>query len=428
MERGCCWSPSLFSSAWCYYAKAKSEITDVHVVQGAHLDVGFLKTAPEIINLWFHSHFPRAYTIGSQLQKLGNQSTARLMFTAQSFLISLFFDCPKAYEALGVLCPNETEIAMVKTAIANDWLTWHAFPFNGEMETMDASLIEFGLAMTHQLDDAFGKPRKYVLSQRDVPGMTVNVIPILLKHGIKAISVGVNGGSTPPDVPQSFLWRNKRTNQSMRTFYVQGGYGGLGSVVPWDAFAWTGVPGSGQVMVIDWRGDNAGPPETVQDVLSDWEKLQLEFPSANIFASSFDRYVEAVANIPDTNLPLIDKEIGDTWIHGIMSDPVKVSKMQIANELRARCLKRGQCSLNDSRVWQFSRFLLKNGEHTWGLDNKVTLPEVKDCNWTNVDLDTIKDSKGGKAIIESWMRQRQMGIDIAIDALGNHSLKYSSCD
>jgi hypothetical protein len=45
-------------------------------------------------------------------------------------------------------------------------------------------------------------------------------------------------------------------------------------------------------------------------------------PSANIFASSFDRYVDAVSNIPDSNLPLIGKEIGDTWIHGIASDPV----------------------------------------------------------------------------------------------------------
>jgi hypothetical protein len=167
------------------------------------------------------------------------------------------------------------------------------------METMDASLIEFGLAMTHQLDDQFGKARKTVLSQRDVPGMTVNVIPILLygllfssffgllfflflcilttsKHGIRALSVGVNGGSTPPDVAQSFVWLNRQTNQSIRAFYVQGGYGGLGSLDPWDAFAWTGVPGSGHVMVVDWRGDNAGPPKAAQDVLADWGKLQAE--------------------------------------------------------------------------------------------------------------------------------------------------------
>jgi hypothetical protein len=48
------------------------------------------------------------------------------------------------------------------------------------MEIMDPSLIEFGIEMTHELDIQFNKPLKSVLSQRDVPGMTVNTIPILL--------------------------------------------------------------------------------------------------------------------------------------------------------------------------------------------------------------------------------------------------------
>jgi hypothetical protein len=63
---------------------------------------------------------------------------------------------------------------------------------------------------------------------------------------------------------------------------------------------------------------------------------------------------------------------------------------------------------------------------------------VVDCNWTNADLEIIKGkfcapsfmrfnrlaSSGGKAIVESWNRQRSMGLDVAIDALGNHPLKY----
>lgn len=48
-------------------------------------------------------------------------------------------------------------------------------------------------------------------AQRDVPGFTRNAIPILTAEGIKAVTIGVNGGSAPPGVPKNtpFIWRDK---------------------------------------------------------------------------------------------------------------------------------------------------------------------------------------------------------------------------
>jgi len=421
LERGCCWSPSIWTDKWCYYASPATAITDVHVVQGAHLDIGFLETGPDIVNLWFHTHFPRAWQLGKQFEAMGNTTTAGIKFTSQSYLISLFFDCPSDY--FGVICPNATLIAMVEECIAKDWITWHAFPFNGELETMDPDLIEFGLQMTHDLDKRFNKQPKTVLSQRDVPGMTVNVLPILKRNGIKGISVGVNGGSTPPDVTNSFIWKNPVTSDTVRAFYVQGGYSGRPGILPWDRFTWTGVPGSSHVMVVDWRGDNAGPPLNVEEIFADWKLLEAEFPNAHIHPSSFDDYLWATMPIPDDHLPLIDKEIGDTWIHGIASDPLKLGKMRLVQKLRSECIDQGLCHLSDSRFYEFSRYLLKNGEHTWGLDNKIALPDYIKTHWTNNDLlQTIIPSAGGQSIIESWHRQRNMGLDYAIAALGDHPL------
>ena len=40
----------------------------------------------------------------------------------------------------------------------------------------------------------------------DVPGMTQAVIPTLLEHGVKGVSVGVNTASAPPAVPPGFVW------------------------------------------------------------------------------------------------------------------------------------------------------------------------------------------------------------------------------
>lgn len=115
LERGCCWAPSVTTTQWCYFPHPKADIKTVHVVQGCHLDVGFAgkefcvsvpnfsDTAPNIINRWFHEFFPLAYHVGKELEAMGNQTEARLKFTAQSWLVSLYLDCPKNY----VVCQKQ---------------------------------------------------------------------------------------------------------------------------------------------------------------------------------------------------------------------------------------------------------------------------------------------------------------------------------
>jgi hypothetical protein len=55
--------------------------------------------------------------------------------------------------------------------------------------------------LCHKLDDEFEKPHAAVMSQRDVPGMTRAVIPLLTALGVKAVSVGANTYSASADVP-----------------------------------------------------------------------------------------------------------------------------------------------------------------------------------------------------------------------------------
>jgi hypothetical protein len=118
-------------------------------------------------------------------------------------------------------CPNETALQAFTDAIQRGDISWHAFPFNAgnfisstnsnyaESETMDPSLFLYGVSMAHQLvskypriypnfkDQQFGKPPKTVMSQRDVPGLTRSVIPLLNQAGVQAITVGVNGNFFP---------------------------------------------------------------------------------------------------------------------------------------------------------------------------------------------------------------------------------------
>lgn len=51
-----------------------------------------------------------------------------------------------------------------------------------------------------------------------------SVIPLLKQSGVAAITVGVNGGSAPPALPDAFVW--KHGEDSILGMYHPGGYGG----------------------------------------------------------------------------------------------------------------------------------------------------------------------------------------------------------
>lgn len=153
---------------------------------------------------------------------------------------------------------------------------------------------------------------------------------------MKAITVGVNGGSAPPAVPKAFLWspsqRNPEHNENILTLYHPGtrsclliGYskainvmfklhciGGYGGYSFDDAVI---IPDLNHALVSAFRGDNAGPPESVEEILQNYKDVQAEFPNAKVVASTFDRFVNEFLPY-QKNLPTVSSEIGDTWIHG----------------------------------------------------------------------------------------------------------------
>jgi hypothetical protein len=276
-------------------------------------------------------------------------------------------------------------------------------------------------------------PRKKVMSQRDVPGLTKAAIPIMLQNGVAALSIGTNGGSAPVNVPkvclilfyfyfpesfpQAFIWRFNETS-SVRAFWLGGGYSGFPTAPHIVALTEVGDA----ALVVMWRGDNAGPPIDAAEVIRDWETLNLQFPGAQIVASTFDGFVEAIANVSDDFFPVIDREIADTWIYGIASDPIKVRDMRILQSMRSACVEAGECELSDERFFNFSVIALKNGEHTWGRDQKVALGSYVSSNWTNAEFATLVNTDNFTTYSGSWILQRHMGITDAVSALGDHPL------
>ena len=74
-------------------------------------------------------------------------------------------------------------------ALRDGSIALHAFPFNSELDMYDASLIEAGVELSASLQTRYGQPRPTVLSQRDVPGMTQAIVPVLSKLGVLRIAI-----------------------------------------------------------------------------------------------------------------------------------------------------------------------------------------------------------------------------------------------
>ena len=103
---------------------------------------------------------------------------------------------------------------------------WHAFPFNAEPELFTPALFDAALNLTFAEDRHFGHPPRRTLSQRDVPGLTRAAIPLLVRRGVTAVSVGENSQVAPSAVPPIFVWQDNTTGAEVIAMFHALGYGG----------------------------------------------------------------------------------------------------------------------------------------------------------------------------------------------------------
>ncbi|ETO34088.1 hypothetical protein RFI_03011 [Reticulomyxa filosa] len=335
------------------------------------------------------------------------------VYTTHPYLLSLYFSCPPNMQ---LDCPNAGNVSAMEKAISESGsIRWHAFPFNSELELFDESMLAFGIQVSHDLSTRFGVPQSNVISQRDVPGTTRNIIPHLLQNNVKAMTIGCNGGSAPPDVPKIFRWQMPNDNNSEIIMMLHpGGYGGVGysSCIVLNNFT--------DALCFAIRGDNQGPGD-IEFVLEIYAEVKLEFPNANVFASTYTAFINRLLQQPSVvaSLPLLTEEIGDTWIHGAQGDCYKQAAFRNIQRLRNECLVNGGCDLSDTALYNFSRLLLKSGEHTWGIicgDIKHFLASGDLSgpyyNWSNPQVHALLAQNN-----TNMYEQRNWSIDIPVQAL-----------
>src|ERR1700678_1816977 len=306
-------------------AKA-ADVKRVLVMFKCHLDVGFTDTQAGVMRKYFDVYYPEAMKRANAMREAGAD---RYTWTTGSWLLYEYLEQAK----------GDARKRMEQAIAAGD-IAWHALPVSWQTEVLDRTIIAGAIGFSKSLDQRFGRTTAGA-KMTDVPGHTQGLIGPLAENGVKFLHIGVNSGSTPPDVPALFVWKDS-AGATLIVMYQHKGYGGVVS-----------IPGSDLAIAIEMADDNAGP-HSMAEIRAIYADLRKQFPGATITASSLSQIAEAVYPYRD-RFPIVTDEIGDTWIHGVPSDPVKVARYRELARLRQEWIADGQMTIGDATDLAFLR-------------------------------------------------------------------------
>lgn len=354
----------------------------IHLIFKTHLDLGFTGYASAVRRQYHDHYIPMALDTGEHFLK-ENPTHPAFRWTTGSWLI---------WDHLNT--QSSDKVKRLEQGIRDGIIAWHAMPFTTHTELMSRPLFAEALSLSTELDQRFGKTTR-AAKMTDVPGHTLGAVEVMAEHGIEFLHLGVNAACPVPDVPPLFRWR--APNGVEVVVLYQSSYGEkylAGGMQDAIAFAHT--------------MDNIGP-QNVGQVVETWEQMKEQNPGFDLEASTLDTYWDSLRCIRDT-LPVVTREIGDTWIHGTGSAPHRLSRFFACQ----RAYDRFAADLTPDRR-AFGRKLLEVAEHTWGVDIKTYLRD--ETAWDRADFDkALQDDARFQIAQGAWAEQDQI-IDAALELL-----------
>lgn len=343
-------------------------VKEVLLVFKTHLDIGYTDYAEKVVERYLKEFIPNAIRAAYALK----DTDTPFIWSTGAWLI---------WEAL-----KHDADGRVAQAIRDGLISWHALPYTSHTEAMNKKLFEYGLSLSEKLDARFGK-KTIGAKMTDVPGHTLGMVEILKAHGIEFLHIGVNEATPVPPVPTLFRWK---CGESEINMMYGSGYGS-GAIV-------------GETAVeFGFTEDNCGPQD-LESIKKQYAALRQKYPGATVRAATLDDVAACMRTC--TDLPVIEQEIGDTWIHGIATDPKKLS---LYRDLMRHVEENG---IGDKDI---TDNLLLVPEHTWGMCIAMHYPDFK--NYLPADFKKSEGSEMRRKVEKSWQEQRAY-IDKAQAVLG----------
>ena len=328
----------------------------VFVVSKTHLDLGFTDYAEVIRKKYIDSFIPDAVSLSEEAEQAGGS----FIWTTGSWILK---------EALRH--GTKENIEKLTEALKQGRIAPHAMPFTTHTELLDEDTLEYGLSIVDEIDE-ITNVKTIAAKMTDVPGHTQALIPHLCRHGIKLLHIGVNGFSAMPELPECFLWKYK--NDEIIVIY-SGDYGGEYKNEFID-----------EILYFDHTLDNHGAAGA-DKIMENLAAIREKYPDYEVEAARLDDYAEALLRVKD-KLPVIEGEIGDSWIHGAATDPYKAASLRTLISLKNKWLEEKTLERKSEEYINLCDNILCLAEHTCGMDVKIALGDFE--HYLRPDFDSAR--------------------------------------
>ena len=277
-------------------------------------------------------------------------------------------------------------------------LKWHALPFTSHYDFSGVEDAVHGLGYARELCARYGAPPRRAAKMTDVPGCGWFLPELLADGGVDFLHLGSNEFASTPQAPLLFWWQ-AQSGKRVLTMYNHGYGTGLLPPEDWPFETWLALMST---------HDNAGP-HAAQIVAQYVQKIRRRLPEAKIVCGTLEDFRDALYREQLDSLPVVCKDLADTWIHGVASYPRESGRVR---RLRGR-LTRAERALalrQDEAMSKAAVPLLRQAwdavalycEHTWGLDVKTALGPIPAYN----DFEAFRrGSPACRRLEESWREQ-----------------------
>lgn len=354
-----------------------SNVKEIIVVVKTHFDIGYTHRVKDVVHYYRTDMIDKALSAMDATQSMS--ASQQFKWTAPGWVMSKVMEPWQGQT-------QERRQRLDKAFKTGRFIT-HALPFTIESDISEPEVIVRGLSLASNLTRSYNKPLPISAKLTDMPSQSGQLATVLANSGVKFLHIGCNWPSGYVETPGIFWWEGPDGSRLL-TFYssIYGTATGLNWPQQWgrnERFV-----GRGLMPPVDWpykvwpailvTMDNTGPPKA-GDIKALIEEVQREMPGVKIKMGSMDDFAEAfLADHPD--LPVVKKEMPDTWVHGMMSDPGgstlsrATAPLLAADEVLNTQLKNWGLPVSpvsDSIAKAYEMMALYS-EHTWGGSASVT--------------------------------------------------------
>ena len=335
------------------------------VIYKSHLDAGFTDFSKTVVDTYLTKYIPTAIHNAVLLNRDGKK---RFAWLTGSWILNEYLNSVSG-----------DALAEAEYAIRQNYISWHAMPFSVHSELLTAELLEYGLGISQKLDKKYGK-HTVAAKQTDVPGVTKAMIRPLAEAGVTLMHFGVNPASAMPETPPIFRWRND-SGEELIVIYNE------------DYGVFTPISDECALMFC-FAGDNHAPMSAEQIAVR-FAEIEANFPDYEVVAGNLNDIAREAERVRGS-YPVVDGEIGDSWNHGLATDPRKTFQYHALLNYANSCDLQTREDIYQS--------LLMVPEHTWGLDEKTHLGDHE--NFKKSEFMALLETEKWKRFASSWEEQR----------------------